>query len=776
MTIATDFTIDYTNKLFYHTSGTEVFDANAIYSYLQDTFDEIGQMDDDVPMSAQTPTEYTLINGWFMGDLDMEYINGGAFQTSGWAGDVIIKADYTVSTTEFVDSDRGLPITSTTYDGVLMDFNAATGEFWVRPDSGGGDFSTSEVLTVTGGSGDVTITTTTNVSGENLWANPFTLGTIQPDTQLYIVQNSAPVISAALSATTPWWTSGQIDICLKVKDMGVEIDNGVIEVFAHKPGTLMDVFQIDLTSGGRQPVPLATSSDLNDQNGHRSISIDGTGAFNLIVGEIATGVTSTATGLITAVTGTPATNIEYFLIGDLTQDFNAAEQIDGSISGVNGGDSNGAAADANIATNDWNVFPAFVYSSAIDIGDGAGNYAITVDCSGYTTLKEVYERFKHDTKRGDTDTTTFNGIQGEEYVGLTVAIAYTPGTDPTTIGQVMTGGTSNATGILAAVDSAGDNIYLHNVKGSFTDTETVTGASDGSCTNITATSIAINKQGSLASFAGGTMFGAQGVRFTNVPGVDVNSYFQTDLAGTAHAEPVQRTLTLGKMSQGDSYIMTDRTASVVDKAQTTVSSTPALGATSITLTGDISTGRPATNGVLVIDQGDGTEHHYRYASMAAAVVTLDDISATATAGGSTTLLSDTGTALISLQPGDRGRNTTDGENFTVVSVTDTDNVVVEAVGGGALSNTLASKAYTINAVNVAGYNGNNVFIPYLYGRLAPDAGTDVSVATTIIFNAAEDIRIAVRQKGILPFTIDTALSDANFNQDAIRTTDSIVTP
>ena len=39
-------------------SGTRT--VNELYSALQDLFDELNQMDDGVPMSAQTPTEYTI--------------------------------------------------------------------------------------------------------------------------------------------------------------------------------------------------------------------------------------------------------------------------------------------------------------------------------------------------------------------------------------------------------------------------------------------------------------------------------------------------------------------------------------------------------------------------------------------------------------------------------------------------------------------------------------------------------------------------------------------
>src|SRR3989344_3444895 len=83
MPISSDFTIDYVNERIYHSSGTTIYTVNALYSYIMDTFDELTQMDDTIPMSAQTPTEYTLINGWFMDDTSFKYLKGGAVQTSG---------------------------------------------------------------------------------------------------------------------------------------------------------------------------------------------------------------------------------------------------------------------------------------------------------------------------------------------------------------------------------------------------------------------------------------------------------------------------------------------------------------------------------------------------------------------------------------------------------------------------------------------------------------------------------------------------------------------
>ena len=756
MAVLDDFSIDYVGKRIYHSSGTTVWNVNDLYSALQDTFDELGQLDDDVPMSAQTPTEYTLINKWYMNSTDMQYLKNGAIQTSGWASYGMVKVDYSAETVQLVPGDKGLPCSTTSYSGTLVDYvdNGTTGTVWIRPDTGADTFDSAELLTCD--TGQVTLAASTNVTGENLWANPFSLGTIQSDTTLYVVQDSAVV--------TGWWPEGHMNILLLVKDMGVEIDNGVIEVFAHKPGTLFDHFQIDLSSGGKQPVPLATSSDINDTNGWWSASVSSaTGAFS--VGEIVTATGKKA--IVTSNTGSPTTSFEYFLLGDLTN-FVDTDAITGSLVGANGTIS-GAPSASGIATNDWDTAPAFTFSSAIDIGDGIpGDYAITVDCTGYTSLLEVYEKFKYDFRRGNT--TTFNGVEGEEFVGLSLSISYTESVAFTTIGQTITGGTSGATGILAAVDSTTKVLYLHNVKGSFTATETVTGSSEGTGTNITTGTVALNKQCPFASFAGGTMFGAAGVRFINIPSGYANSYFQVSLNGVSHSEPNQRTITVNSVVAGDRILLTRRTGTSVLEAEYNLSGAHSAGGSTVTIAEAIAADKPAV-GALHFSNIDGTDDRYRYASWTGSVFTLDSYtSLTCDAGASGTVLTDTDGAFNSktIKPGDPIRNVTDGSVAYVISKdSDTQLTTTQLTGGS--NNLWDSDSYEINTLISAYANGDDIYVPYL--SLEAES---TSAAVTVQYVSNRDVTLRVRKKGILPFGQDTTFQDANLTLSAIRTTDSIV--
>lgn len=251
--------------------GETVYTVNALYSYLQDTFDELGQMDDTVPMSAQTPTDYTLINGWFLDEVSIKYLYGGAIRTSGWTDGVIVQQDLPSAYTNVVSSDIGLTVTETdTGDtGTLLFADNTRQRWWIRPDvagTGGDEFDdTGSTYTIATGTGAGTSTSSAD-SGENLWANVYTLGTIEsnPYPQIYIFQNGS---SIAEWSTLTNWDRGQIDVLIRVSEAGTEIDGANITVFARQGNDSYDHFSIDLTAGGRNAVPLSTAADLNYTTG-----------------------------------------------------------------------------------------------------------------------------------------------------------------------------------------------------------------------------------------------------------------------------------------------------------------------------------------------------------------------------------------------------------------------------------------------------------------------------------------------------------------------------
>lgn len=179
MAIQDDWSIDYVNKTITHATGTTRYTVNALYSWLMDLFDDAGQMDDPVPMSAQTPTEYTLINGWSFGsDGDLGYLYGGSI-----------------------------------VDGTNND----------------------------------------------VWANFYTIGTIVEEAVVYWKQGTS------LVASHPGYVQGHIDQLIKVIDNGVSTNDRKITAYIRNLGDLYDHFEVTAPlTGGRNPVPLATANDAND--------------------------------------------------------------------------------------------------------------------------------------------------------------------------------------------------------------------------------------------------------------------------------------------------------------------------------------------------------------------------------------------------------------------------------------------------------------------------------------------------------------------------------
>ena len=198
MAISDDFSLNYTTKKISHASGSTRYHVNALYSWLMDLFDDAGQMDDTVPMSAQTPSEYTLINGWtFNADSDLGYLYGGSI--------VVEKA----------------------------------------------------------------------TTDKDVWANFYTLGTIESDGVMYLYQNGA------LVASHPGYSSGHIDQLVKVVSGGTAVQTDstdrAVAVFCRNNASgnadLYDHFVAQASAtGGRNPVPVATAPDTNDNGSGGSVT------------------------------------------------------------------------------------------------------------------------------------------------------------------------------------------------------------------------------------------------------------------------------------------------------------------------------------------------------------------------------------------------------------------------------------------------------------------------------------------------------------------------
>jgi hypothetical protein len=145
--------------------------VRAVYSDAMAVFDDAAQMNDLIPLRADTPTLYTLINGWTFTTDSIQYLTSAALQDS---------------------------------------------------------------------------------SGDNVWTNVQTLGSIVSGTTLYIEQNGAVFWTAG--------TTGHINMLLKTRSGGSDIDGQNFKVYARK---FQQEYSSFATTGGAivSNCPLATKPD-----------------------------------------------------------------------------------------------------------------------------------------------------------------------------------------------------------------------------------------------------------------------------------------------------------------------------------------------------------------------------------------------------------------------------------------------------------------------------------------------------------------------------------
>jgi len=134
MPVSADFSLDTTNQIIKHTSGTTVYTTRQLYSQIQDWMDNAAYMDFTPPMSAQTPTDYQVINGWYLDEGCVEWLNGGAITSSGY-NTVIYKLQMSASGyISAIAGDIGKTVQNgaVSHTGTLLAYNNTTRVWWIR--------------------------------------------------------------------------------------------------------------------------------------------------------------------------------------------------------------------------------------------------------------------------------------------------------------------------------------------------------------------------------------------------------------------------------------------------------------------------------------------------------------------------------------------------------------------------------------------------------------------------------------------------------------------
>jgi hypothetical protein len=444
MPIDTDWSIDTVNRIIKYVGKGDVYTVNQLYSWLMDVFDNPEYMDDPIPMSARTPTDYQLINQWFIPYESFKYLKGGAIATADWDatkydGGIVKITFESTGYVPCVASDIGKTVVGQTsgHTGVLLDYDNDHRFWWVRVSKAGQLFQDGETLVVQGGAGSGVIAFGGRKTGEWLWSNLYTLGAIRPDGVIYLFYGTYPFDERFFpdgDQIDKWWGTGHIDVLVMVKEAGSLIKSGYVTVFLREYMDTQDWFEIDLSVGGRNAVPLSTMIDISNRTkatavmNYTDIKIAQVCGRLNVSGETGTfpkwaevvGQTSGAKAIVLK----HDPDLHYLILGQVEGTFQVGETI------------SGAGVTATVASA-LDVSYRYMYE---DIGDGAGPqpYELEINLNG-RTLADFYEYIKYVTSRRffDPDKVFFYKADTGEYMDLTSAASFSDPSDPTTMDDVL---------------------------------------------------------------------------------------------------------------------------------------------------------------------------------------------------------------------------------------------------------------------------------------------------------------------------------------------------
>lgn len=842
-----DINVDYLannrqKRLSWQGGTNSTYTINQIYSAMATLLDESTTIDDGTCFSAETPREYTIgqidtgdTEPWYITFDLMEHVTGGALRTSGWErdpgtntgiiivpvspGGTIVKGDEGNDIVTDTDGDTGTLLefidTGGTYDYCVIrpDSSASANSFDNNPTSGDG-------LTCNGHSATQASASTT---GEMIWAGLYSLGTIDPNVHQYLYQGDMATDGNRVrlfswnDITQDWLdnyaTNGHIDTTVAIKDIEQTtwsiIDGGYVTVLARKYGDYYASFEVacSTTSGGYNPVPLGTSTDIDNTTGIQQEQFTGSVTGTFVNGEIITGGTSGARGILdlTNSTVTDGGDLVYIPIDDPQKSFQDAETITGA-----GGafcTSSGTPADYGPSTASWfteTTVPtlSFTHTTA-DIDDDATNenYGIVIDCKS-NPLTEVYEWCKYVTRNGATETAANitiygeEGIYGEDYIGAEVYLAWSGALTSGSFveGDSITQATSGATGVIISYyDSGGSGGYmlLRDTRGTFS-TSYLLNNDDRTGTvtpDSTASTFAPKTSSPLGTFAGGTFFGARGVLLINYKTSDANSFILTPAEGGTKERPASFTITVSNLVGGAATSnLHDKVAvfrltgdgADIDKGEYTAAVGTA-GDASLTVTNGtrtaISQDTPGktSGGVLVlVDASDaGAEYKIRYSSWSSSTLafTFANTTGSATAGtGESTLIASGSTFQTDgVLRGDLVYVATRGSAQVKTIVSETELTLETPI-----TNLQSGDGFEINALPVTTTTSDKVYVPFIH-----EVATGSTASQSVIYVSTIYYRGKVRNTRattkIKPFSVDGTTTGGDVSIATIRTTDTIIT-
>jgi hypothetical protein len=305
MAFADDVYINLANQII-DTSSTAAgtfYSVQTEYSYYQDAFDELGAVSIPgslaypTPMSAATPQDVTVKDGWYRTQISSKRQSGGSVQTDGYDSEIYLltlkSSGYTnaIGTWSGTPDDLGKTVTGGTSGatGILVDYDNTQRKWWVRKVNATA-FQADETLSIGSGTGAGDIESSGGVAtGEEGFANAFGLGDVAHWEATYFALGSTvyDLVTGGWYGSAP---SSAFNIAIKILEAGSLIASGVAIFFnrcnrdlansidSSTTGDTYDWFSVNLSNYGSNPVPLNTRADLADTltNAQAEDYLDGT--------------------------------------------------------------------------------------------------------------------------------------------------------------------------------------------------------------------------------------------------------------------------------------------------------------------------------------------------------------------------------------------------------------------------------------------------------------------------------------------------------------------
>ncbi len=584
----------------YDASLNAVRDANAFYTFLQDTFDELGAMDDDIPISAQVKLQqYTLINSWVIPDDSFRFLESGSIQDVGldniWTNFATLGSINGIGDLAFF-ATTPQPQIYIEQNGFVLDPWWLPGQIDVLAkvksntesnvdDAAGVEINSGEVTVFVRRFGDTydNFTTATiagvapiplatandldNTSGTHIFT--FDAGTTsEPMTVGEEFVATAGVADATKRGVVVAYTSGDdltgtIEYILTGETQFLNNDvitgekTGFAKTIDGTPGFDRGA-SLTVAGLGTDIVVSTVQLRFNYNTGDANTFIDGEGLS--IAG---------ATGAILMSDDNDAGATGVCYIGNISSNFSGATGIQNSdlIIGLTSG-----------RTVTINGGPTGAVTLPKDIGDDSSeqpyNAVIYMNRTGADkqALTDMYEWIKYNTRRQE--------LAGELFYDLLGGTDYS--TNPGVIGRIYI--TLDSTYPLVKVSPFG-------------------------------------------SFAGGTFFGAQGVFIQDMQDADIRNFQLIDANGSVRTPPNLQTLTVAGLVTGD-RVAVFRQASPgagIETNEYSIDGAQTSGSPTVTVEGSISNDSPASGTLRIHDDATGLFDSLAYNSFSGSVFTMASV-------------------------------------------------------------------------------------------------------------------------------------------------------